>query len=95
MFTEYRLGINLIFSRYWFVILVKKDRTRIMNSSFFKNINANKFGNLSVKFIDITLLSILIIIINFSLCIFTIIVTYLTINSLFGVNLIRYLGRFY
>jgi hypothetical protein len=95
MLAEYRLGINLIFFHYWFVILVKKDRTRIMKSPFFKNINTNKFGNLFARLIDIILISILVIITNFSLCVFTIVVANLTFNSLFGFDLIRYLARLY
>ena len=95
MLAEYRLGINLIFFHYWLVILVKKDRTRIMKSLFSKNNTANKFGNLFARLVDIMLMSILIIITNFSLCVFTIVVANLTVNSLFGFDLIRYLARLY
>jgi hypothetical protein len=66
-----------------------------MKSLFFKNNTANKFGNLFARLVDIMLMSILIIITNFSLCVFTIVVANLTVNSLFGFDLIRYLARLY
>ena len=95
MLTEYRFGINLIFSRYWFVILIKKDETKIMRSSFFRKIKVNNFCHLFTKPIDIFILSILVVITNLSLSIFTILITHLIIKIFFGIDLIRYLAKFY
>ncbi len=95
MLTEYRIGINLIFSRYWFVILIKKDETRLMRSSFLRKINANNLFLLLTKPIDIFILSLLVITVNFSLSIFIALIACLTVNSIFGIDLVRCLGRFY